>query len=180
MENNVLMAIADGFEEIEAITCIDVLRRAKINVDIASIEQSYVVGAHGLTIKADKLFSDCNLDNYACIVMPGGYGCAESLGKSSPIFNAIKKYCKENKIVAAICASPALVLAKNNFLENIKATCYPSMKSNLSNFIDQKVVHDKNFITSQGPATALDFALYLVKIITNEQTKNDIKENLLA
>lgn len=180
MPKKVLMLIAHGFEEIEAITVIDVLRRAKIIVDIASINELNLAGAHCLEITADKKFYECSLQDYDAIVMPGGSSCAESLGKSAEVLSAVKKFNDEKKIIAAICASPAVVLAKNNFLKNIKATCYPSMKDHLPNYIDKKVVHDGNFITSQGPGTAFDFAFYLTSVLCDKKIEAQVKADMLA
>jgi 4-methyl-5(b-hydroxyethyl)-thiazole monophosphate biosynthesis len=168
--------ISDGFEEIEAISVIDILRRAALSVHIASIKDLKITGAHQLVIEANKKFNLQDALKYDAIVIPGGSVCAESLSNHEELNLLIKHFIEQKKLIAAICASPALVLGKNNFLENINATCYPSLKNYIKNFLDKPVVAFENFITAQGPASAIDFSLKIVEYLAGFDTS---KKNCL-
>ena len=180
MQKTIILPISDGFEEIEAISIIDILRRAAFGVHIASIKDLKVTGAHQLVIQADEKFSLQNASKYDAIVIPGGSLCAESLSNHEELKLSIKQFIEQQKLIAAICASPALVLGKNNFLENINATCYPSLKNYIKNFLDKPVVSHHNFITAQGPASALDFSLKIVEYLAGFDTSKKIAKDILS
>jgi 4-methyl-5(b-hydroxyethyl)-thiazole monophosphate biosynthesis len=180
LTKNVLVPIANGIEEIEVVTIIDVLRRGGLSVRVSSIEEREITGANGIKIVADSDFIDEALDDYDAIVLPGGTEGAEYFFAFAPLGNAIKRFVKEERLVGAICASPAIVLAGLNLLDDKKATSYPSFKHLIKNYIDEKVVVDKNIVTSQGPGTALLFALKLLEIMAGTGIYNKVKSGMLA
>lgn len=180
LKKNVLVPIANGIEEIEATTIIDVLRRAGLTVRVSSIEDREVTGANGIKIVADSDFIDEVLEDYDAIVLPGGTEGAERFVAYPALRDALKNFNRRQNMVAAICASPALVLAKLGLLDGKKATCYPSFKQHINNFVNEKVVVDAHVVTSQGPGTALSFAFKLAEILAGSKVANEVKEGMLA
>jgi len=182
MKNKALIVLAKGFEEVEAVVPIDVLRRAEIDVTVAGLTEKSVTGAHGITIVADTVFAD-NDGIPDAIVLPGGMPGAENLAGSSKLRDLIVRMDSEKKLVAAICASPALVLEPAGVLKNRAATCYPGLESNFSadvKFSEDKVVSDGNIITSCGPGTALLFALRIVDALAGEARANVLAEQMIV
>jgi protein deglycase len=172
-----IVPLAEGFEEIEAITIIDVLRRANIKVDVVGIEDEIVAGRNGIKILCDKIISDVKPDDYDGIVLPGGNPGYKNLEINQQVVNIVKTLNNKGKLVAAICAAPT-ILERIGILEDKKATCYPMLKEKIKNFVDEKVVVDKNIITSQGPSTALEFALEIVRFL-NPDVCEQLKKDLL-
>ena len=168
--------LADDFEEIEAFTVIDVLRRAEIEVVTAGLVSTVVEGSHKIRAIADKKFSETS-DDFDALVLPGGPG-HRKLANSQGVLNLIKDFNNKNKIIAAICAAPS-VLARAGILEDKRATIYPGMEKELPRPRDSNVVIDKNIITSKGPGTAMEFALELVKIL-NPQKAGEVKKRLVV
>lgn len=165
----VAILLADGFEEIEALTPKDVLARAGIECDLISIkEEKNVKGAHGVSILTDKIL-DCNdnLEEYSMVILPGGLPGSKNLAENKHVVSIIREYDKNNKFIAAICAAPALVLSKAEIVKNRKITSYPGMDNYLSEsiYVEDPVVVDKNLITSRGPATALEFSYKIVELL---------------
>jgi 4-methyl-5(b-hydroxyethyl)-thiazole monophosphate biosynthesis len=173
-----IVPLAEGFEEIEAIAVIDVLRRANIKVDVVGIEDEIVAGRNGVKILCDKIITDVKPEDYDGIILPGGNPGYKNLENNQNVINFIKTFNNRGKLIAAICASPT-ILEKIGVLEGKKATCYPSMKDKIKNFVDEKVVVDKNVITSQGPGTAIDFALEIVRFV-NPNAYDQLKKDLLV
>jgi 4-methyl-5(b-hydroxyethyl)-thiazole monophosphate biosynthesis len=172
MAKKALLVLADGFEEIEALTPIDILRRAGVEVVVAGLGGKTVKGSRGAVMNADT-----ELESYSgapdAIVFPGGMPGAENLAKSSKVKELIRSLNAAGKLIAAICASPALVLAPTGLLDGKKATCYPGMEENFSSkitHVKDKVVQDGNIITSRGPATAFPFALKIVENLVGRET----------
>jgi 4-methyl-5(b-hydroxyethyl)-thiazole monophosphate biosynthesis len=174
----VIVPLAEGFEEIEAVSVIDVLRRANIKVDVVGVEDEVVAGRNGVKILCDKIISDVKPEDYDGIVLPGGNPGYKNLESNQQVINIIKTLNSRGKLVAAICASPT-ILEKIGILEDKKATCYPSLRNKLKNYVDERVVVDKNVITSQGPGTAVEFALEIVKFL-NPSSYEQLKKDLLA
>ena len=165
MKKKALVIIADGFEEVEATTPVDILRRAEVDVTVAGLGSDTVTGAHGIAIKADTTLADYK-DIPDAVVFPGGMPGAENLAASSTVRNLIAKMSAEGRIIAAICASPALVLAPSGVLKGKKATCYPGLERNFTtdiDFVKEEVVRDGNVITSRGPATAFQFGIKIAE-----------------
>ena len=182
MAKKAIVILAEGFEEIEAVTCIDVLRRANIEVTVAGLTDFKVKGSRGITVFADKTLFDAGSEFDAC-VLPGGMPGATNLAASEKLKSLIKEIHQENKIVAAICASPAVVLAPTGILNNKSATCYPGMQEQFhrsTNYQEKNVVVDGNIITSRGPATALSFALAIVENLAGKEIAEKVKLATLA
>ena len=177
----VAVFLADGFEEIEALTVVDVVRRAGMNCDMVSIEGELVRSAHNVYVKADKLFNEDELKGYDMIVFPGGLPGAENLSKDARIVNLVKYFDNEKKFIAAICASPAMVLSAAGIEKDRYITSYPGedfegMLDN-ANYVEELVVVDENLITSRGPATTLLFAYKIVDVLGGDSEK--LKEGML-
>lgn len=182
MSKKALIILAEGFEEIEASAPIDILRRAGIEVVVAGLTAEKVTGAHKATIIADTKFEDVESDFDACI-LPGGMPGAGNLASSEKVKSVIAIMHQNGKLIAAICASPALVLAPLGILDNKSATCYPSMETGFSKntvFKTDDVVIDGNIITSRGPGTAMKFALAIVEKLLGKNVSDEIKEATLA
>ncbi|MBQ7236723.1 MAG: DJ-1/PfpI family protein [Clostridia bacterium] len=159
----VAVLIANGTEEIEALTPVDVLRRAGVECDLVSVNGTYPIGSHGITVKEDKTIDDVDLLAYGAIVVPGGMPGATNIADNSKVINALKNAMQKNKVVAAICASPAVVLATSGFIDGKTATCYPAQAfiemMSVTNYTGADVEVDGNVITANGPKSAMKFAL---------------------
>lgn len=160
----ILVPFANGFEEIEALAVVDILRWAGIDVDMVGIVGSVMTGARGIRVMMDKKLNEANMSDYDGIVLPGGSPGYENLGKSKAVMDAVKEFNDRGKLVAAICYSPIL-LAKAGVIDNRKATVYPGKEGQIPYPRGEKVVIDGNVITSQGPGTAIDFALAIIKYV---------------
>ena len=158
--------LADGFEEVEALTCIDVMRRAGMPVVTVSINPDLVVtGAHGVQVVADTLMADNDYADAEWLVLPGGIPGAPNLAACEPLCAALEAQDERGGKVAAICASPAVVLAPLGLLQGRRAVCYPGMEAGIEgvNWGDEAVAVDGNVVTGNGPAAAAPFALMLVE-----------------
>ena len=158
----VAVILANGFEEIEALTVVDVLRRANISCDMVGFEEQ-VTGSHGIQVKADCIF-DGDLSDYDLVVLPGGMPGSAHLRDNQALISQIKAFDQAGKKVAAICAAP-IALHQAGVLKGKHFTCYDGVQENISDGIYRKetVVVDGNLITSRGPSTALAFAYELVE-----------------
>ena len=158
----VAVIFANGTEELEALTPVDVLRRAGAECDIISVSGEFPKGSHGIVIKADKCVEDVDLSVYDCIVIPGGMPGATNISATKKVVLAIENALKAGKVVASICASPAVVLADNGLLLCEKATCYPApifISSLGQKYTDESVTVSENIITANGPKSAMEFSL---------------------
>lgn len=176
----VLVFLADGFEEIEALSVVDVMRRADLKCDLCSIKDEYVRGTHNIIVKSDCIIDDVNQDEYDAIVLPGGLPGADNL-LDERVKNMALKLNSEGKIVAAICAAPQ-TLESFGLLEGKKCTSYPGFiegRDKVEYVEDQVVVCDKNIITSRGPATALEFAFKILSELGYEDKSNEIQGDML-
>lgn len=169
MKKTVLVPIAAGIEEIEAVTIIDVLRRAGAEVVVASVADLQIVASRGVKLTADKRIADCARQSFDLIALPGGMPGAEHLRDSADLIAMLKAQYKAGRLFAAICASPAVALQPHGLLEGRQATCYPSLAEKLVGSskasLECRVVTDKNCITGQGPGTAMEFAIKLVELL---------------
>ena len=179
----VALYLAEGFEEIEALTTVDILRRGEIEVDLVAVGGKIeVVGAHNITVKADILIEDLNYEIYNMMVLPGGMPGTTNLDSSEILKKQIINFDLENKYIGAICAAP-LIIGKMGFLEDRVATCYPGVESNLlgATYKDNlDVIVDGNFITSRGPGTAIFFALKLVELLKGKKISDNLALGLLV
>jgi 4-methyl-5(b-hydroxyethyl)-thiazole monophosphate biosynthesis len=181
MLKKALVILAEGFEEIEAVTAVDILRRADINVTAAGLSEIKVQGSRGIVVVADARLDEVECDFDVC-VLPGGTVGAMRLASSQKATSLIKEMFQMGKIIAAICASPALVLAPLGILDNKSATCYAGMQEDFNEttvYKDEAVVVDGNIITSQGVATALLFALSIVEKIAGLDVREQISRAIL-
>ena len=164
---NLAIILSEGFEEIEAISVIDILRRGMCKVEIYGIGDLRVTGAHGITIECDEVFDKYSLPNYDGVVLVGGMKNAINLSNEKGVISLLNEYVNLGKLVAGICATPSVVFSKTDILNGKECTCYPSMEliGNLNDakFIDKDVVVCDNIITSQSPFTAGKFALEILK-----------------
>jgi protein deglycase len=178
----VIVPLADGFEEIEAITIIDVLRRGSIEVTTISVTGNLeIAGAHHIKVKADKLFGDCNFVVYDMIVLPGGMPGSMHLNQHEGLKLILREMKKQDKYIAAICAAP-LVLGTLGMLEGLHATCYPGFEKYLLNAMhsEEGVVTDGKIITGKGAGFAMPFALKLLELLTDKDTAGDIGRKMLC
>jgi len=176
---NVIIPLADGFEEIEAMSTIDVLRRADINVVTAGIPSSIVKGSRGTQTITDRKFSEVDPEDFDALILVGGHPGYITLGKSSRIIDAVKSFNEKEKTIAAICAAPS-ILAKAGILEERKATIYPGMEKDIPRPRGDRVVQDGHIITSQGPGTAIEFALKIVEVLAGSGVSEKIKRDLVC
>ncbi|MBW2493198.1 MAG: DJ-1/PfpI family protein [Deltaproteobacteria bacterium] len=182
MSEQVVVVLATGFEEIEAATPIDVLRRAGVDVVVAGVGSTAVQGAHGVTYQCDSALEDI-LSTPRAIVLPGGLPGAENLGKSGAVKEMALKVNENGGICAAICAAPALTLAKYGVLNDRTATCYPSFEKEFDSSTkpsEDRVVVDGNIITSRGPGTSLEFSLKLAAMLVGQEAADEIQDQMLA
>ena len=175
--------LADGFEEIEAITPIDILRRSGAEVTVAGVGKRSITGSHGIKVEADTLLEDYK-EIPDAVVLPGGMPGAENLRKSKALEILLKKMKESDKVIGAICASPAVVLSGHGLLHGKKATCYPGFEGQLHSSVIQKtaerVVVDGKITTSKGPGTALEFALELVSQLVSPEKSKELSRQLIV
>lgn len=157
----IIVLFTDGTEEIEALTPVDVLKRAGAEVDIVALQNAFPVGSHKITVKADKLIGGVHESDYDAIVIPGGMMGSKNISEDDRAINLIKDFIKSGKVVASICASPAVVLAKHGLMTDKKSTCYPApdFVSLIKNYTGNAVEVDGNLITADGIKSAFRFAL---------------------
>lgn len=173
--------LAEGFEEIEALTAADILRRAGRDARLVSVTGKIpVTGAHGITVNADCTFEDADYAVCEMLVLPGGMPGTKNLGAHEGLCEKLKQAAKEGRWIAAICAAP-MVLGSLDLLHGRHAVIYPGMEAFLKGAIceDQAVVRDRNIITSQGPGTAMRFALALVEALCGADTRAAMEEELI-
>jgi len=181
MSKNVLITIADGIEEIEAVCLIDTLRRAGAQVTVASVGKLDITASRGVKLTADKLIEDCVGENYDLIVLPGGLPGAEHLRDDSLLIEMLVKQKAAGKLYSAICASPAVVLGTHRLLDDKKATCHPALSDKLicKEKVPGRVVVDRNCVTSQGPGTALELAIELVRQLFGSERAKQVAAPML-
>jgi len=173
--------MADGCEEIEGLTVVDIVRRAKMEIETISItDKAEVTSSHNVTFKTDTTKSQADYDSLDGIVLPGGMPGTLNLGADETVVATIKKFAAEGKLVAAICAAPS-VLGENHILEGKKATCHPGFEDKLlgAEWLEQPVVVDGNVITSRGMGTAIPFALEIVRYFKDDEAVDHIRQGLV-
>ena len=178
MMKTIFVFLADGFEEIEAITPIDVLRRAGLNVQTVSVmEEQIVAGAHGIPVVADKMFADIHLEDAEMLLLPGGLPGATNLDAHQGLSDMIMAFASEGKALAAICAAP-LVFGNRGLLQGKKATCYPGFEKQIPSgiFTDSLVEVGDNIVTGRGPAATLQFAYTLLDCLGGDS--NPLQEGM--
>lgn len=183
MPKTALVPIADGSEEIEAVTVVDVLRRAEVAVTVASVmDRTEITASRGVRIVADCLVADVADETFDLIALPGGMPGAEHLRDSAVLTDLLRRHRTENRLLGAICAAPAVALEPHGFLENREATAHPAFfdRLNPDRRSEARVVADGNVVTSRGPGTALEFALRLVALLLGEETARTVAEPMVT
>ncbi len=182
------MFLADGFEEVEALTVVDVLRRGSVDIRMMSITgDREVLGSHKIRIKADGLFWESDYSDGDIVILPGGKGGTDKLSENEGVHNVLRSYCESGKKVAAICAAPS-VLGRLGLLEGKKATCYPGFEDKLKGAVisknGPKAVGSPfeiagNIITGRSMGTALDFALTILEELMGKEIRGRVEESLV-
>lgn len=182
IQMKLIVFLANGFEEVEALTVVDYLRRMDVEVDTVSITQDKQVnGSHDIPVLADKIIDEIDqVDSYDGVVIPGGMPGATNLRDNPRVIEIVKEIDKKGKLAAAICAGP-IVLEKAGVIEGKKVTSYPGFEDQLSSGVyqEENVVRDQNIITARGPALAVDFAIEIVKYLLGEEKANELKKGIL-
>ena len=176
-----VLLLAKGFEEVEAVTPWDFLRRAGVEVFAAGIGGRRITGSHGITLEADGLIEDFS-DTPDCVVIPGGMPGASNIAGSPGAMELIRRVHEAGGLVAAVCAAPGVVLGKTGILEGRKATCYPGYEKHFpegARFSEERVVRDGNLITSRGAGTAAEFALEIVRVLEGPEAAEKIRKGTL-
>lgn len=174
--------LTDGFEEVEALTCVDVMRRAGMPVVTVSVNPgNEVTGAHGVTVLADSLYSDNDYSEAEWLVLPGGIPGAPNLAACEPLCEELEAQVERGGKVGAICASPAVVLAPLGILQGREAVCYPSMEQGIEgvNWKTGAVAIDDNVVTGNGPAAAAPFALAMVELSMGHDVAHQVAAGML-
>lgn len=173
--------LATGFEEIEAIAPVDIMRRARLDARIVSIEDSLVVkGTHGIPVQADMMLDQVDFSQVELMVLPGGLPGATNLDTCAPLREVLEKHAAQGKAVAAICAAP-LVLGHMGLLKGKKATCYPGVEGELegAHCTGALVEVDGNTVTGKGPAAAFEFGYALVELLKNQEASLPLRDGML-
>ena len=173
--------LATRYEEVEMLTVVDMLRRAKISIDMVSItDQKEVTSSHNVTITADKTLSEANFDEAEMLILPGGIPGTPNLRACDLLCEKLKEFAANGKKVAAVCAAPT-VLGELGILAGKKATCYPSFADKLAtgDYVKQPVVTDGNVITSRGMGTCIEFAGAIIEALKDKATADAVKEAII-
>ncbi len=175
----VVVFLVNGFEEIEAIAAVDVLRRAGVEVTTASLGGRAVLGAHDIQVVADRLLDDIDSDTYDALVLPGGTSGSAALRDDPRVQRAVASANQAGKLVAAICAAP-IALEAAGVLKGRRATSYPGCELPSADYQEESVVEDGNIITSRGPGTAIEFALTLVARLVGAETAARLRQSMVV
>ncbi|MCX6221953.1 MAG: DJ-1/PfpI family protein [Bacteroidia bacterium] len=181
MKTSILIHLATGFEETEAVTIIDVLRRANLDVSTVSVTGSLAVtGAHNITIEADQLYDEADYNMATMIILPGGMPGTSNLLNHTGLTGQLKRFYEEKRFIAAICAAP-MILGSLGFLKNRKAVCYPGFESKLTGatVLNAPFMVDENIVTGRGVGTALAFSLEIVRLLKGEQLASELRTALV-
>lgn len=179
--SKVYIFFADGLEEIEGLTVVDMMRRVGIDISIVSMNDTLkVTGSHKIVMEADMLLKDVEVSAGDMFVLPGGLPGTTHLAESHELAGILKNAAAAGKYVAAICAAPS-VLGGLGLLDGKKATCYPGFEDKLTgaHCVTDNVVTDKNIITSRGMGTAIEFSAQLIALLKDEKTAEDLKKSIM-
>lgn len=183
MKKTALVPVADGTEEIEAVCIIDVLRRAGVDVTVASVmDRLQVTASRGVMLVAEKPIGECEGRDWDLVALPGGMPGAAHLRDSAALGRILDRQAASRRLYGAICAAPAVVLHPLGLLKGLAATCHPAFREQLPQYREpdpesangRRVVIDGGCVTSQGPGTALEFALSLVSILSGEERAKEV------
>lgn len=178
----VYVFLAEGFEEIEALAVVDILRRAEVPVSTVSIkEKTMIKGAHNITVMTDMVLEDIDSSKIDALILPGGMPGTLHLSKDSRLKQLILDSNKKGILIGAICAAPS-ILGESNMLIGKDAVCFPGFEEQLlgANVLYDKVVVSDNIVTSRGAGTAMDFGFKLVELLKDKQTSDNLREKMIA
>lgn len=178
----ILVPLAEGFEEIEAVTIIDVLRRAGLEVTVAGLKPGHVRGSHGIVLTPDVELGALDLGRFTMVVLPGGMPGTRNLMADERVLGLVRRLHREGKRTAAICAAP-LVLHAAGVLRGVAVTSHPSVRKELAGALVQdgpRVVHAGAVITSQGAGTAMEFALDLVRVLCGAPKADELGQAMIV
>ena len=175
----VLVILADGFEEIEAVTIIDVLRRADVEVVGASLGDTRVRGAHALAVEADCRLDSVLGESFDAVILPGGMPGSKNLRDDPRVLDCVRRQQQGGHYIGAICAAP-IALEAAGVLKGKKATCYPGYELPSAKFSEERVVRDDKLVTSRGPGTAIEFALEWVSLLVGVDKAKQLRESMLV
>ena len=177
MNKHAIIILADGFEEVEAITPVDLLRRAGIAVTMLGLTSVDVKGSHDIVVKTDMVLNDFN-GKYDALILPGGPG-HNNLLESHKVLHLINTSFQRKLLCAAICAAPS-IFGKAGILKNKKATCFPGYEDKLGEaiFVREKVVRDENIITSRGAGTAVEFGLEIIDYLVGKVEAEKVSQSI--
>ena len=181
MQKKILVPLAYGFEMVEALSVVDVFRRAGVHVDLAAVgDDLQVVSSHGVPVVADMFISACRDNQYDLIVLPGGIPGSENLALSVDLSELLRKQNDAGKLYGAICAAPALVLGDKGLLDGKNATCHPLFVEKLpfQEHICESVVFDKNCVTARGAGVSIDFSLKLLEILLGPDKRKEVEKQM--
>ena len=181
MSLSVIVVLAEGFEEIEAVIPIDVLRRAGLNITTAGLSGRSVTGSHGIIITADQAWENVSALTPDVLVLPGGMPGSKNLGEHQGLRQLAQRVQSKNGYLAAICAAPAFTLAAWGLLAGRRATCYPGCETQFPVDVRHEqaaVVVDGRVITASGPGAALDFSFKLVEVLINREAVDRLREQM--
>lgn len=178
----VLIPLANGFEDIEAVSIVDVLRRGGVEVVTASIHgTSGVRSAHGIDMRADALFDDVEDDDFDAIVLPGGGEGTENLKACGPLIRRLQRQREENRLICAICAAPTVLAAAGVLDEGVHVTCYPTCQMDLDReWSPAAVVSDGLIITGQAPGSALLFSLVVLQALVGSPAAKKVARGMVT
>jgi 4-methyl-5(b-hydroxyethyl)-thiazole monophosphate biosynthesis len=176
-----LLFLATGFEEIESICIVDTLRRAGVTVVLAGLQEGPIVGSRGVQVIPDSLLDELTVDEFDAVILPGGSPGYINLGADKRVLDMVLKAYESGKLVAAICGAPS-ILGKLGIVKGRRATIFPGNEAKLigAEPVSDPVVVDGTVVTSQGPGTALEFAIKLVELLVGEQKAREVKVGLVA
>lgn len=175
----IYMFLADGFEEVEALVPLDILRRANADILTVGVTGEYVKGAHNITVKADMTLDDVECEKIDTVILPGGLGGTNNMDNCAEVKKLVQYAADNRKLVCAICAAPS-ILGKMGLLEGKEATCYPGFEDTFKGgkYLKQSVVKCENFITSDGMGSAYKFGFEIAAALFGDDTAEKIKEQI--
>lgn len=182
MNERVLVPLAGGFEEIEAVTIVDVLRRAEVDVTVAGLEPGPLTGARGIQVVPDVAWADVEPLDFDVLVLPGGLGGTLAMMEDERLLAGVRGFRERKRLVAAICAAP-MVLAKAGVVDGVPVTSHPSVRERLGAAdvrAAPRVLRADGILTSQGPGTALEFALALVEELRGADVRRDLEQAMVV
>ncbi len=181
MKKSALVFLAQGFETIEALAVVDILRRAKITVVTAAVgSERQVVSSHGILVLADRMLEECIEQEWDALILPGGLPGSENLANSPQVVEMVKRQEESGRLYGAICAAPAVVLERHGLLQGRAATCHPGFINDLPDTTRKEsgVVIDRNCITGQGAGHSVAFALALLESLAGADVRREVETGL--